>query len=659
MSGQESSPPNSRNVEHSAQIATMRLIASCRFGVLRRLSVALLCVWLAACGSSGSDQSTPPAMPPSISVQPTSTSALNGAAASFAVIAAGEGVAIQWQRSADAAATSWINIAGATTATYNISAADASLNNIQFRAVITNSAGSLTSSAATLTVSAALSPPVVTTSPANQTVGAGASASFSVTASGTALLYQWQSSSDGILWTAIAGATNATLNLPITTLADSGKRFRAVVSGGGQSVNSDAGTLTVNAASIGVQITSQPQAVSLVAPQVASFGVVATGSPAPSYQWQQSSDRGITFTDIALASNANYNTPATSLADNGKLLRVRVSNSSGTVTSANVTLTVTALTAAPVITSQPTAQSVSAPATATFSVVASGTPTPSYQWQVSADGGASFANVNGATTNSYSTSATSAVDNGKRFRVVVSNVAGTAISTAVVLGVSAGGGGSVSTTCASPFALPAGTFVETISSPSTNPNLSLTSNVRVVGPASFQGNAGIQVDVTTGGLAPLSASAFGTFNAATSTQTTFGVISRFGNPGDAVVQDSTSVATPPAADARFGLTAGQSLTTSSTTVETTVVTTNGVAAPPTTKTVTSSLNVTFVGTETLTTPAGTFNTCKFVETKPGSTSSTTKWELVGYGGSVKSVTGTSTTTLTSIKVNGVPLTHFP
>jgi hypothetical protein len=653
------------HMHDQAQGANMKLVSNFGFGGLRQLCAGLIWVWLAACGSDGGSDSTTPPVAPSISAQPASASAVAGNSVSFSVNASGDGLAIQWQRSADSVGTSWINVAGATAATYSIAAVDASLNNIQFRAVITGSAGTLTSSAATLTVTTAASPPVVTLSPANQTVVVGASASFSVTASGTALQYQWQSSPDGNLWTAIVGATSTTLNLQSAVLADSGKRFRAVISSGSQSVNSEPATLTVNAAASGAQITAQPQSVSVIAPQVATFVVAAVGNPAPSYQWQQSSDGGITFTDITLATNASYSTPATSVGDSGKQLRVRVGNDLASVTSASVTLTVTAITVAPIINTQPANQTVTAPATATFSVVASGTPTPSYQWQISTDGGVTFVNINGATTNSYTTLATVAADSGKRFRVIVSNVAGSVNSNSAALTVNisgggggGGGGGNVLTTCASPFALPTGTFVETVSTLATSPT-PLTTTSRVVGPANFQGNTAIQIDVASGGLLPLTGSLFGTFNIPTGTATAFGGTSRYGTPGDATVQDNLNVATPPALDARYALAPGQTLTQSSTYVNTTVVTTNGVAGPPTTKTDTTTFTVTFVGMEVLTVPAGTFNTCKYIETRAGSTSPTTKWELVGYGGSVKSVTGTSTTTLTSIKVNGTPLTRFP
>ena len=91
---------------------------------------------------------------------------------------------------------------------------------------------------------------------------------------------------------------------------------------------------------------------------------------------------------------------------------------------------------APVVTSQPADAAVQAPATATFSATAGGTPAPTVQWQVSTDGGASWTPIAGAVQPAYTTPATTAADNAKRFRAVFSNSAGTAASNGAVLTVS-------------------------------------------------------------------------------------------------------------------------------------------------------------------------------------------------------------------------------
>lgn len=83
----------------------------------------------------------------------------------------------------------------------------------------------------------------------------------------------------------------------------------------------------------------------------------------------------------------------------------------------------------PVITTQPEGESAPVGGTATFTVVDSGTV--SWQWQVSADLGETWANVSsgtGGTTATYTTAAITAGDNGKRYRVVLTNANGTTTS---------------------------------------------------------------------------------------------------------------------------------------------------------------------------------------------------------------------------------------
>jgi hypothetical protein len=87
---------------------------------------------------------------------------------------------------------------------------------------------------------------------------------------------------------------------------------------------------------------------------------------------------------------------------------------------------------APTITTQPAAQTVTAGATASFSVSASGTPPLSYKWQKNSVA------ISGATSSTYTTPATTTSDNGAQFSVVVSNMAGSVTSSVVTLTVTAG-----------------------------------------------------------------------------------------------------------------------------------------------------------------------------------------------------------------------------
>ncbi len=77
--------------------------------------------------------------------------------------------------------------------------------------------------------------------------------------------------------------------------------------------------------------------------------------------------------------------------------------------------------AAPAITTQPTAQSVTVGQTAAFTVTANGVPAPTYQWQVSKDGGSQWEDIPGATTANYTTPSTTMDMNGWQYRCVVTN----------------------------------------------------------------------------------------------------------------------------------------------------------------------------------------------------------------------------------------------
>ena len=95
--------------------------------------------------------------------------------------------------------------------------------------------------------------PAITDQPKSQTVTEGQSASFTVTATGESLSYQWQQSADnGLSWTDIDGATSATHTIAATSTDMSGTQYRCVVSNSAGSITSDAATLTVNAATVPV-----------------------------------------------------------------------------------------------------------------------------------------------------------------------------------------------------------------------------------------------------------------------------------------------------------------------------------------------------------------------------------------------------------------------
>ena len=92
---------------------------------------------------------------------------------------------------------------------------------------------------------------------------------------------------------------------------------------------------------------------------------------------------------------------------------------------------------APVVVTQPADQSTVVGNAATFSVTATGTPTPTVQWQQSTDAGVTWVNITAATSTSYTTPATVLADSGKRLRAVFTNALGSVNSNGAVLTVTA------------------------------------------------------------------------------------------------------------------------------------------------------------------------------------------------------------------------------
>ena len=166
--------------------------------------------------------------PPSITSQPTNVTVNVGDTASFSVVAGGTApLSYQWSFN-----TTNI-VLGATNATLT-------LTNVQlsqagnYSVLVTNAYGSTNSVAAMLTVLAV--PPTITVQPTNQTVQAGGTASFTVTAAGTPpLAYQWNFNG-----TNIAGATNATFTFTNVQFSQAGNYAVSVTNAYGSTNSSNA-----------------------------------------------------------------------------------------------------------------------------------------------------------------------------------------------------------------------------------------------------------------------------------------------------------------------------------------------------------------------------------------------------------------------------------
>lgn len=374
---------------------------------------------------------------PTVSTQPASQTVTAGQTATFTAAATGNPVpTTQWQLSTDSG-TSWSNISGATSTSYTTPATNGTMSGYRYRAAFTNSVSTVYSSAATLTVTApAGTAPSITTQPTNQTVAAGATATFTAAATGDPTpTVQWQRSTNGgSTWSDISGATGASYITPATTGSMNGYVFRAVFSNSVGTAATNAATLTVNTAPV---VTGQPANQIVTEGQSATFTATASGNPTPAVQWQQSSN-GTSWANVSGATSTSYTTPVTTTLMSGTQYRAVFTNSAGTATTNAATLTVNPRPTGPAITSQPASVTVTEGQIATFESTASATPAPSVRWQVlTVDAGATWTDIPGATATVYRTVATTLEMNGYQYRAVFTNSVGSVTSSAATLTVTA------------------------------------------------------------------------------------------------------------------------------------------------------------------------------------------------------------------------------
>jgi hypothetical protein len=306
----------------------------------------------------------------------------------------------------------------------------------------------------------AIAPPRITLEPADTSVTAGSSATFTAAAAGSALAVKWQLSTDGgSNWSPVNGADAPSYSF-IAGLAQNGYRYRAVFTSHGRSATTLAATLTVTtppvvapsaspqaatqsvtptataAADSAPEITLQPENQGAVVGSPATFTATASGVPTPTVQWKASTDGGNTWSPIPGATSTSYTLGAVALLENGYQYEAVFTNSSGSQTTAPATLTVSEFVSAPQVTTQPSNVTVTAGLIATFTAAASGVPTPTVQWEVSTDGGNSWSKAPCQTVDSCSF-APDISKNGEYVEAIFSNSVGTASSNIAILTVNA------------------------------------------------------------------------------------------------------------------------------------------------------------------------------------------------------------------------------
>jgi Tol biopolymer transport system component len=163
------------------------------------------------------------------------------------------------------------------------------------------------------------SPLSITGQPSNSIVCAGASVTFSVTATGIEpLQYQWRKG--GI---PIPNAPTASSYVIQSSTSEDAGTYDVVVTNACGSITSSPATLVVNTPAV---VTLQPGDQTVVSGASVKLVAAGRGTPPLSVHWELSTDGGATFSDIAGATNAELTLNAVTTTQNGYQYRAVFSN---------------------------------------------------------------------------------------------------------------------------------------------------------------------------------------------------------------------------------------------------------------------------------------------------------------------------------------------
>lgn len=198
--------------------------------------------------------------PPVITTGPVTQFACPGDSISFQVTATGTNLTYQWRKGIVNLVNAG-NISGATTSTLSIDPATATDAANNYNVIIS---GACMPADTSLNVSLIMNtPPVITTEAVNMVACEGTTVSLSVTATGTALTYQWRKGSVNMVNAGnISGATSSTLTFSPVGTADAAVNYNVIVSGtclpNDTSLNV---SLTVNSTPVAVASSNSPDCI--------------------------------------------------------------------------------------------------------------------------------------------------------------------------------------------------------------------------------------------------------------------------------------------------------------------------------------------------------------------------------------------------------------
>src|SRR5205823_4487172 len=135
----------------------------------------------------------------------------------------------------------------------------------------------------------------------------------------------------------VSGATSTQLTITNAQTSLSGRLYRAVFTNVLGKAMTEAATLTVQKAPA---VTTQPASTTVNEGQSAVFEATASGFPAPTVQWEISTDGGATWSGVPGATASQLTIAETQVSESGHEYRATFTNAGGTATTGTATLTV-------------------------------------------------------------------------------------------------------------------------------------------------------------------------------------------------------------------------------------------------------------------------------------------------------------------------------
>lgn len=313
----------------------------------------------------------------SITEQPQSISACTGQQAQLSITAAGSNLNYQWRKNGQ-------NIPNSNTATYTINPVTTQAAG-SYDCIVTGSCGNpVTSTSATLTVDIS---PTITTQPISKTACTGQNVTFSVSAEGTDLKYQWKKNGQNI-----ADQTASSITLNNVTESDAGTYYVVVSGKCNPAVTSQNAILKVPSMPL---ITLEPKSQTACEGSRILLFATVTGDNLTYSWWKNNSEISNSNNDTLIIDNASQ-------ADAGTYFIKILTDCDLTASSSQVTVTINPK---PQITKDPSAIVVNKGQKAEFSITAVG-DNLQYQWMK--DG----KNIENAKLSKYTINAASITDNG-------------------------------------------------------------------------------------------------------------------------------------------------------------------------------------------------------------------------------------------------------